>query len=51
MGKSIKSSKGGSMTRHGGNDSIDLGALLKGVTLKEEKERESDLGGMVEPPY
>lgn len=51
MGRSIKSSKGGSMRRHGGSAPVDLGALLKGVSLKEEKERERDLGGMVEPPY
>lgn len=51
MGKSIKSSKGGSMRRHGAGGPIDLGALLKGVSLKEEKERESEIGGMVEPPY
>lgn len=51
MGKSIKSSKGGSMRRHGAGGPIDLGALLKAVSLKEEKERESGIGGMVEPPY
>ena len=51
MGKSFKSSKGGSMRRHGAGGPIDLGALLRGVSLKEEKERDSDVGGMVEPPY
>lgn len=50
MGKSIKSSKGGSMGRHGAGGPIDLGALLNGVSLKE-KERGSDIGGMIEPPY